>query len=1138
MRTGPFTDEPLRLSLWLGLIAWLLGFVCATSSAAIVLNEVMTSNSSTLLDEDGDSSDWIELFNDGSEAIDLEGYSLSDQREDLRRWVFESSVLSPQTSLLIFASGKDRQFDRDKVPLVDPSSLEHLSLWLASEDAMKLAPDRGELDHRVDAWQSRSSDALTLASSESKSGPLLLSNALNGLPVLRFDPASSPLSVSNLSTGQLAAEESMTLFVVQRTHAPRDTGSTIFFETESQRRINLHAPWSDNVLYFDFGRVLDRGRMAIAAPKGFLDEWRLVTLVREPDGTGSVFVGGVLSHRSRMNGALDGTEVGRLSVGAFDYQGDVAEIVMVKEALMPELRRGVEHYLAERYQLPVYGRRLHTSFKLKATGEELFLSNPDGNEIDAFPAVPLTADQSFGRAGESPQRLGYFAEPSPGASNSEKVLDGPLSQPIVSHDSGAYEGPLLIRVTHSENETILRYTLDGKEPSLDSPILSGELEIDFDDSRAQGLSQIPSNPSQHRDELGFWTMPEFQRQAFGWLPPVGNLPIGRVLRVRAFSDGQLPSDVVTRTFLDATAIERPGSLPILSLTLDPREWFDPFRGLSVGGDRYDPDSWSNRFWGTGNYFLKGRYAERPAVLEGFSKFGVKLLSQRLGARLHGGGSRAQPQKAFRLVARNALGASSFPRVDGFPGQTEGARQLVLRNAGQDSAWQPTLIRDSVIQACAPARAFALDIQPAQVFINGEFWGIYQWQQHYNEEDLRRRFDLGETRLDLIEVNAKPRAGDAEAFYDLLELASSPDASAVEMILERIDVENFVEHYITQLFFGNTDWPHNNIGVWRTKVASDSGGNPRFKDGRWRWLLFGTEAGFGLGSDVTHNSIAHVLGEEVNGSFLPAWSTAVFRKLVSSAPFRFHFLARFASAMNHELEPARVVRVIREKAAEIADVMPAHVDRWRRPESVESWEEEIRKLESFAEARPEVQREQLISAFGLVGNAHLSFSASPPEGGEIRIQGLTQAERTLTWLADTGNYFHGVPLSLRADPRPGFRFKEWQGSQEGQSPFLFFLPQGQQTVIAVFDQFVFFRDFTVQLSDEGIQLEVSVQGSTIIDDLKWERSLDLLNWTALNPDQIDSKTDQGQSTRWTAHFEKHSEMRRHGQAFFRVAMKGL
>ena len=89
-------------------VAALVASYAQVASADVLLSEVMTSNLDTLLDEDGDSPDWIELHNDGAAAVPLGGYFLTDDRDDLNKWEIPAVELAAGGYLVIFASGKDR----------------------------------------------------------------------------------------------------------------------------------------------------------------------------------------------------------------------------------------------------------------------------------------------------------------------------------------------------------------------------------------------------------------------------------------------------------------------------------------------------------------------------------------------------------------------------------------------------------------------------------------------------------------------------------------------------------------------------------------------------------------------------------------------------------------------------------------------------------------------------------------------------------------------------------------------------------------------------------------------------------------------------------------------------------------------
>lgn len=75
----------------------------------VVINEFLASNTDGIQDEDGNSSDWIELHNAGSRPVALEGWTLSDDGSDPGKWTFPAVTIDASGYLLVFASGKDRR---------------------------------------------------------------------------------------------------------------------------------------------------------------------------------------------------------------------------------------------------------------------------------------------------------------------------------------------------------------------------------------------------------------------------------------------------------------------------------------------------------------------------------------------------------------------------------------------------------------------------------------------------------------------------------------------------------------------------------------------------------------------------------------------------------------------------------------------------------------------------------------------------------------------------------------------------------------------------------------------------------------------------------------------------------------------
>ena len=82
-----------------------------TTAGDLVINEFMASNDSAAADQDGEFDDWIELYNNGTSSIDLEGYALSDDGSDLSQWIFPAgTIIEPDTYLIVWA---DEDLDQE-----------------------------------------------------------------------------------------------------------------------------------------------------------------------------------------------------------------------------------------------------------------------------------------------------------------------------------------------------------------------------------------------------------------------------------------------------------------------------------------------------------------------------------------------------------------------------------------------------------------------------------------------------------------------------------------------------------------------------------------------------------------------------------------------------------------------------------------------------------------------------------------------------------------------------------------------------------------------------------------------------------------------------------------------------------------
>ncbi len=92
--------------------AWSVTVEGGAGAKGVLINEFLAVNSRGLRDEDGDNSDWIELFNSGTALASLQGWSLVAGTD---RWVFPPLFLAPNGRLRVFASGKNRTNDTSRL---------------------------------------------------------------------------------------------------------------------------------------------------------------------------------------------------------------------------------------------------------------------------------------------------------------------------------------------------------------------------------------------------------------------------------------------------------------------------------------------------------------------------------------------------------------------------------------------------------------------------------------------------------------------------------------------------------------------------------------------------------------------------------------------------------------------------------------------------------------------------------------------------------------------------------------------------------------------------------------------------------------------------------------------------------------
>src|SRR5690606_18518460 len=132
----------------------------------------------------------------------------------------------------------------------------------------------------------------------------------------------------------------------------------------------------------------------------------------------------------------------------------------------------------------------------------------------------------------------------------------------------------------------------------------------------------------------------------------------------------------------------------------------------------------------------------------------------------------------------------------------------------------------------------------------------------------------------------------------------------DYIRTQMDVDNFIDYQIAQIYYNNTDWPGNNIRTWRERTTYTPTA-PYGRDGRWRWIIFDTDFGFGMYGEQHYmqDTLAHATAPNGQDWPNPDWSTFLLRTLLQNDDFRTQFASRFADLLNSSFAPERVVPMI-------------------------------------------------------------------------------------------------------------------------------------------------------------------------------------------------------------------------------------
>ncbi len=597
---------------------------------------------------------------------------------------------------------------------------------------------------------------------------------------------------------------------------------------------------------------------------------------------------------------------------------------------------------------------LHTNFTLDSDGEDLILSS-GSSLVDqvSFPKQYLNI--SYGRADNGGSTWGYMIAPSPQASNLATTGSTQIAKPTFSLKAGRYTGTQQLVLTHTNSSAQIRFTNNGSEPTDQSILYSGAI----------------------------------------------TLSSTTIIKAKAFLTGSLPSDTEAKTYF---INEHNGFLPMVSISTKADYLWNNTFGIYTDGTN---GTWGNCVGSPKNW---NQDWSRHAVFEYFDASGDRKIDQHVDIRIAGACSRNFPQKSFAIKARDEYGSNLLKQrfftqkpISEFGG-------VFLRNSGND--FNVTQFRDALIQEVA-GTAMNIDYmayQPTAFYLNGVYWGIQNLREKIDADFIESNYGYKKDEIDLLETYENALEGTNTsyiAYKNALRGMNRKTDAAYNLIDQNIDIDEYINYLVTEIYFANTDWPGNNTKFWR----------PKKQGGKFRWILWDTDFGMGLVGNSTHPTLRFATDSTKVDWPNPAYSTEHIRMVLQNPTFRTKFIQRLNASMLTSFRTERLNATIDRFSNRIQTEMPFHKARWGG--NINEWYGALQVMKSFAAERPLYLFQHMAEFFGLPQSIHLSIKTSLEGTGNYKLNGILS-----DFELSQGNYFKNLPYKIEAVAAPGYRFKHW------------------------------------------------------------------------------------------------------------------
>lgn len=587
----------------------------------------------------------------------------------------------------------------------------------------------------------------------------------------------------------------------------------------------------------------------------------------------------------------------------------------------------------------------HSNFKLSSTGETLYITDGE-NIIDRVEFGKINEDFSFGRLEESSQLLTPLATPTPGLSNRNSYTA------IANKESGIYDSEFKLALSAASGQKIY-YTTNGDDPTIESRLYIGEIEIKDEYEEYEYLNV----PTTTLDSL---------KCGREWLELKHAIPRSHVISFRVIDTNGVGGRVYRKTFF----LNQIHELPIISIAVDNMSFFSQDTGIYVPGKMLDPNY---PCW-TGNYYQKDW--ERSATITYFEN-SKKVFEENAGVRIHGGGTRALPQKSIKFYARKTYGINKFNNVF-FPDiELQEFNSLLIRTTM--AGWNGTIFKDALTLKCV--ENMNLDktyTKPVVLYLNGNYWGIAELRTRLDEDYFAEKYQIDKDSINIIHADSPDfsKNGTYDDFAPVYDFIVNNDLSInsnYNYVESRIDIDNIIDYYIAEMYFNNFDWPGNNFLIW----------NSMEMDKKYRGLFYDLDGGL---YNYEYNMFVHTSQLEHNDWPNPKNINIVLQKLLGNEEFKSKFIDRTIFLLDNEFKFEKIELLITEHIAKYESEIKNNILRFGFPESKEKWLTDVAHyLTNFAKERECYFRQHLMDFFDLDSNVLcIPSSVNSPLTGDLSI----------------------------------------------------------------------------------------------------------------------------------------------------------